>query len=178
LAEALPSPRISPDVVRQILSERKTRETPDNAPCQGESFSVRKACSPLVRDPLNFESLEQMHRESIGQSLNQFVPPCRHELLRGRANARVVNGARDLIVELTRLARWPKCDVECEPLRRRPFFIGNPDMRTDFQLLDVDSVSGALLPDHFLACAFSAAINVSATYLRSSLTGRPWTLST
>src|SRR5205814_2801318 len=80
----------------------------------------------------------------LSQSLDQSIAPVAHEFLRLRANRRVVDCLRDLVIELRRIANRPERDAEREALRCRALIIRHTDVREDFKPLDVNLVIHAI----------------------------------
>jgi len=111
----------------------------------GNKLNIRQDKFPqLDRDPLDFKNFEQMFRERLGQSLDQPIAPVAHELFRFRANGRVVDRLRDLVIELRCIAPRPERDAECEALRRGALVIRHTDVRENFKLLDLNLVIHAI----------------------------------
>src|SRR6476646_7522892 len=81
-----------------------------------------------------------MRGERAGQRFDQFIASPLDELFRLVTNGGVVHRDGNIVLQISRSLPRPKSEIESEALRAGAFFVGDADMRLDFQPLNLNAV--------------------------------------
>jgi hypothetical protein len=138
---------ICPAMFSGALREFRSRLADSSGDGRGSRYGYRdvlgifqRKFSELHDDLLDAESFKQMRCQPIGERLDQICRLISHKILRFLRNDRIIDGVVDLVRHIALLVIWPERNADGQSLRGRTFFLRNPDVRENFELLDMNPV--------------------------------------